>query len=123
MGYVSEVGNSALSRTGTGGISSTTPGSQEAKDFKVVITLDNPPPELRPGLSTTATIVTATRKQVLSVPIQSLTIREFDADPKTQTSSGAGNGVALAASQEAPKDAKVKVRTINGSNPSFKNPQ
>ena len=47
------------------------------------MTLDNPPPELRPGLSATATIVTATRQRVLSAPIQALTIREFDNDSKT----------------------------------------
>lgn len=105
MGHVSEVGNSALSRTGTGGIATNTTGSQEAKDFKVVITLDDPPPELRPGLSTTATIVTATRTQALSVPIQSLTIREFDPDPKSETTDG-GSGVALAASQEGKQDEK-----------------
>jgi HlyD family secretion protein len=79
MGHVSEVGNSALTRSS--GTTTTTSGtSQEAKDFKVVVTLDDPPQELRPGLSTTATIVTATRQHVLTVPIQALTIREFDAD-------------------------------------------
>ncbi len=84
IGHVSEVGNSALTRTG-GTASTTAGGSQEAKDFKVVVTLDNPPPELRPGLSATATIVTATRQRVLTVPIQSLTIREFDNDGKTDS--------------------------------------
>jgi HlyD family secretion protein len=80
-GHVSEVGNSALTRTG--GTATTTQGaSQEAKDFKVVVTLDDPPPELRPGLSATATIVTATRQGVLTAPIQALTIREFDDESK-----------------------------------------
>src|SRR5215475_1857256 len=82
MGHVSEVGNSALTR-GTGTTTATPATStttQEAKDFKVVIILDDPPKELRPGLSCTATIVTATRQRILTVPIQALTIREFDAD-------------------------------------------
>jgi len=83
LGHVSEVGNSALTRTG-GTASTTQGGSQEAKDFKVVVTLDNPPPELRPGLSATATIVTATRQRALTAPIQALTIREFDNDGKTE---------------------------------------
>jgi len=80
-GHVSEVGNSALNKSGqaTGNNS----GTQEAKDFKVVIVLDDPPKELRPGLSCTATIITATAKQVLSIPIQALTIREFDNPDKT----------------------------------------
>ena len=42
----------------------------------------NPPPELRPGLSCTATIVTATRKQVVTSPIQAITVREFEPDGK-----------------------------------------
>jgi len=85
-GHVSEVGNSALNRSGT--TTTTTGGTtQEAKDFKVVVTLDEPPPALRPGLSCTATIVTATSKQILTIPIQALTIREFDADPETPPAS------------------------------------
>src|SRR5499433_4263712 len=83
MGHVSEVGNSALTRTSGTATTAQSGTSQEAKDFKVVVTLDNPPPELRPGLSATATIVTATRQVVLTVPIQALTIREFDNDSKT----------------------------------------
>src|SRR5262245_23668156 len=85
MGHVSEVGNSALTRTGGTATTAQSGTSQEAKDFKVVVTLDNPPPELRPGLSATATIVTATRQVVLTVPIQALTIREFDNDSKAES--------------------------------------
>jgi HlyD family secretion protein len=81
IGHVSEVGNSALNRTGTAA-TATVAGTQEAKDFKVVVTLENPPAELRPGLSATASIVTAARQRVLTVPIQALTIREFDTEPQ-----------------------------------------
>src|SRR5881396_1940123 len=49
--------------------------SEEAKDFKVVITLENPPAGMRPGLSTTAKITTATRANAVTIPIQALTIR------------------------------------------------
>jgi HlyD family secretion protein len=80
MGHVSEVGNSALTRGSGTTTTATSSTTQEAKDFKVVITLDAPPQELRPGLSCTATIVTSTRQRILTVPIQALTIREFDAD-------------------------------------------
>ena len=76
-GYVSEIGNTALTSSG-GGISTNTTNTDEARDFKVVITLDNPPPELRPGLSCTATIKTAARNEALTVPIQALTVREID---------------------------------------------
>jgi HlyD family secretion protein len=79
-GHVSDVGNSAVNRSGN---TNNQGGNQEAKDFKVVITLDEPPQELRPGLSCTARIITARTKQVLTIPIQALTVREFDdpADP------------------------------------------
>lgn len=80
-GHVSEVGNSALNRSGTTATTSQQGAAQEAKDFKVVITLDEPPPELRPGLSCTVNIVTATAQHALTIPIQALTIREFD-DPE-----------------------------------------
>jgi HlyD family secretion protein len=76
-GHVSDVGNSAVNRSGQ----NNTGGNQEAKDFKVVITLDDPPEELRPGLSCTASIITARTKQVLTIPIQALTVKEFD-DPE-----------------------------------------
>jgi HlyD family secretion protein len=101
-GTVTEVGNSALTRTG--GISSTSSTSNEAKDFKVVVTLDNPPPELRPGLSCTATIVTATRENTLTVPIQALTIREFD----PPADGGEDNGAATA-TKVVGSDAKKKI--------------
>jgi HlyD family secretion protein len=78
-GHVSEVGNTALGRTS----GQTQGNNQEAKDFKVVITLDEPPDTLRPGLSCTVNIITARTSKVLTVPIQALTVREFDdpADP------------------------------------------
>lgn len=85
-GHVSEVGNSAITRTG--GLTTTATTTQEAKDFKVVVTLDNPPPELRPGLSCTATIVTATRSRVVTVPIQSLAVREIDPAPASDGDRG-----------------------------------
>ncbi len=76
-GKVTEIGQSAVSRstgqTTTASTSGTT--SEEAKDFKVVVTLDNPPPGLRPGLSTTAKVTTATRQNAVTIPIQALTIR------------------------------------------------
>ena len=91
MGHVSEVGNSALTRGSGTTTTATSSTTQEAKDFKVVITLDAPPQELRPGLSCTATIVTATRQRILTVPIQALTIREFDADSNTAKQDSSGN--------------------------------
>ena len=87
-GVVTEIGSNAVMRsTGVSTAQSTSSG-QEAKDFKVVVTLQNPPPNLLPGLSTTARITTAKRSGVLAIPIQALTIRErgdLDTDKKTRT--------------------------------------
>src|SRR6266702_3831969 len=95
MGHVSEVGNSALTRSGGTSTTTAAGAGQEAKDFKVVVTLDDPPPELRPGLSCTATIETATRQQIVTAPIQALTIREFDPAAPIAQSIGASGAVAV----------------------------
>ncbi|HEY2844822.1 MAG TPA: HlyD family efflux transporter periplasmic adaptor subunit [Bryobacteraceae bacterium] len=75
-GHVIEIGNTAILRSTGQVASSSATSSTEAKDFKVVVALDNPPDEIRPGLSCTAKIVTATRKDVLAIPIQALTVRQ-----------------------------------------------
>jgi HlyD family secretion protein len=75
-GEVTEIGNNAVVRsTGLATTQSTT-GSQEAKDFKVVVTIKDPPVNLRPGLSTTAKITTAKRAGAVTIPIQALTVRQ-----------------------------------------------
>jgi len=68
-GIVTEIGNSAIATT-----------TEEAKDFKVVIQLTDPPGMLRPGLSCTGEITTAVRTNTLSIPIKALTIREYPVD-------------------------------------------
>src|ERR1017187_2679861 len=102
-GHVTLVGDQALLRS-TGQATSTSPsGTQEAKDFKVVITLDNPSSDLRPGLSTTAKITTAHKTNVLSLPIQALTMYNPDDDkPKGQA------GVQAASNSSAAKSAPVQ---------------
>ena len=50
--------------------------TNQAVDYDVEITIDDPPIEIRPDLSATARIVTATRDSTLSVPIIALTVRE-----------------------------------------------
>jgi HlyD family secretion protein len=75
-GHVTEVGELAILRTsGEAAMTETTANTQEARDFKVVITLDNPPSSLRPGLSLTAKIQTARKQNVLTIPIQALAER------------------------------------------------
>lgn len=72
---VTEIGNNAIVRSTGVATSQQATASQEAKDFKVVVTLQDPPRDLRPGLSTTAKITTATRRNVITIPIQALTVR------------------------------------------------
>jgi len=82
-GHVTQIGDNAIVRSTGVATTQTTTGSQEAKDFKVVVTLDDPPANLRPGLSTTAKITTATKSNVVAIPIQALTIRQkADLEPK-----------------------------------------
>ena len=79
-GHVTLVGDQALLRSTGVATSQSTTGTEEAKDFKVVVTLANPSNELRPGLSTTAKITTASKPSVLSLPIQALTMHNPDDD-------------------------------------------
>jgi HlyD family secretion protein len=82
-GTVSEIGDNAIVRSTGVATSQATSTSEEAKDFKVVVTLTDPPADLRPGLSSTAKITTANRNNVLSIPIQALTVRtKADLVPK-----------------------------------------
>ena len=75
-GVVTEIGNNAMLRSTGVSTAQSTSSSQEAKDFKVVVTIQDPPPNLLPGLSTTAKITTASRNSSLAIPIQALTVRQ-----------------------------------------------
>ncbi len=89
-GHVTLVGDQAINRSTGIATSQSTTGTEEAKDFKVVITLDDKSDDLRPGLSTTAKITTAHKTAVLSLPIQALTMHSPDADkPAGTVSAGA----------------------------------
>ncbi len=71
-GRVTEIGNSPIQATGT-----QTTGQRQATSFKVVVTLDEQIPDVRPGFTATAEITTAARREVVAVPIQSLAVREM----------------------------------------------
>jgi HlyD family secretion protein len=73
-GHVTEVGDQALLRSTGVATSQTVSGTEEAKDFKVVVTLDQTSDELRPGLSSTAKITTARKENAVTIPIQALTL-------------------------------------------------
>jgi HlyD family secretion protein len=99
-GRVTEVGTQAVLRTSGLATTQTTTGSQEAKDFKVVVTLDDPPLNIRPGLSATAKIRTAEKKNVVAIPLQALAVRtrkELEDAEKQQQKKKGDSGVTLAA--------------------------
>ncbi|MEO8199202.1 MAG: efflux RND transporter periplasmic adaptor subunit [Gemmatimonadota bacterium] len=79
---VTKISNSAqLTATATSGGS-----TDRAVDFDVEVTLDNPPSDIRPDLSSTAKIVTDTRKNALALPIIALTVRENEPVPNESKS-------------------------------------
>jgi HlyD family secretion protein len=79
LGRVTKISNSAkLSQTAAAAQTGT---NDRAVDFDVEVTLQNPPADVRPDLSCTARIVTDTRKNVLSIPIIALTVREHEKVP------------------------------------------
>ncbi len=108
-GHVIEIGNTAILRSTGLAANQSAVSSQEAKDFKVVVALDNPPSDIRPGLSCTAKIITATRQKAVSIPIQALTIRQRgDLEPEQK-----GTTV-QAATNNDPEKAKKRKEELQG---------
>jgi HlyD family secretion protein len=110
-GHVTEIGDTAILRSTGLAASQSAISSQEAKDFKVVIAMDNPPEEVRPGLSCTAKVTTATRANAVTIPIQALTIRQRGdlEQPKPGTTS-----TAQAATKPDPAAEKARKEEIQG---------
>jgi HlyD family secretion protein len=75
-GHVTEIGNSP--------IQAAQGAATQATNFKVVVILDEKVPEVRPGFTCTADITTATRKEVVSVPIPAVAVRELVYDANGQ---------------------------------------
>jgi HlyD family secretion protein len=117
-GVVSEIGRNAVLRSTGVSTAQTTTSGQEAKDFKVVVALQNPPANLLPGLSATARITTAKRKGVLAIPIQALTIRtrgELASEKKNKK----GSVQAAAPSAGDPKEELQGVFVLRNKNAVF----
>ena len=72
-GKVTEIGNSPIQAAGAA-------AAAQATNFKVKVTLDGEVPDVRPGFTCTAEITTATRQQVVAVPIQATAVREVIVD-------------------------------------------
>jgi len=118
-GHVTEIGDTAILRSSGVAASQSNTSDQEAKDFKVVVALDDPPEDIRPGLSCTGKIVTATKPRVLTIPIQALTVRKRgDLDPKKPDGVQAASNVDPAA-EKAKKEELQGVFTIRDGKAEF----
>jgi HlyD family secretion protein len=127
-GKVTEIGSQAVLRTSGLATTQSTTSNQEAKDFKVVVTLENPPDNLRPGLSTTSKIKTAEKKGAIAIPIQALAVRSRKDLEEAAKDSAKNNGnVTLAAPPVAatlgtdPKKDEIQgVFVVNGKKAIFR---
>jgi len=124
-GKVTEIGSQAVLRTSGLATTQSTASNQEAKDFKVVVTLANPPENVRPGLSTTAKIKTAEKKNVLAIPIQALAVRTRKDLEEAAKNAKKESGVTLAAppppaAGEPKKDEVQGVFVIHGKKAIFR---
>jgi len=118
-GHVTEIGNTAILRSSGVAASQSNTSDQEAKDFKVVVALDDPPDDIRPGLSCTGKIVTATHQRVLTIPIQALTVRQRgDLEPKKTNAVQAASYVDPVA-EKAKKEELQGVFVIRGGKAEF----
>ena len=97
---VVKVGNSAV----TG--SSLNP-TEQTTNFRVTLALREPVPGIKPALSCSASITTATRDSVLAVPIQALTIRTLPSPAEkkggvAETKAGKGKEATVAQASSPP---------------------
>ncbi len=111
---VTEIGNTAIIRSSGLATSQVASASQEAKDFKVVCSLDKPPDNLRPGLSATAKITTASKNRILTIPIQALTVRQKSdlEEPKEKKESGTTRAAAPDKGGAGKKDDKKELQGV-----------
>ena len=109
-GHVTEVGDQALLRTTGLSTTQSTTGTEEAKDFKVVVTLDKASDDLRPGLSATAKITTAHKANTLIIPIQALVQR----DPAQEKILAANGGKLPTGGAATPAGAATRPQLVQG---------
>ncbi len=117
-GHVSEIGNTAILRSSGLAASTSATSSQEAKDFKVVVVIENPPDTIRPGLSASAKITTLTRQNVPVIPIQALTVRtkgDLEQAERERTKTQQDGNVALDPRKEKERKEEVQGVFVIGS--------
>jgi len=118
-GKVIQIGDTAIVRSSGLAASQSATSTQEAKDFKVVVALDHPPDEIRPGLSATAKITTSTRHDALAIPIQALTVRT-KGDLEEQKKDATDNNKPLDPAEEKARREEVQgVFVVQGDHAEF----
>ncbi|HEY2807031.1 MAG TPA: efflux RND transporter periplasmic adaptor subunit [Gemmatimonadales bacterium] len=98
-GRVTEIKNSSIA--GATATAAAQLNQDQAVDYEVIVTLDNPPPGVRPDLSATARIISAKRHGTLTVPIIALTVRQ-PADTLSADSAARGSAKRPAGAPAAP---------------------
>ena len=112
-GHVTEVGELAILRSsGQAATTQTTANTQEARDFKVVVTLESPPEDLRTGQSCTAKIQTAQKKNVLTIPIQAIAMRTQKDLDEAKNGGKNNSSVTLAAARTATAAQKAEIQGV-----------
>jgi len=119
-GKVIEIGDTAIVRSSGVAASQSQTSAQEAKDFKVVIALDIPESLVRPGLSCTAKITTATRSHILSIPMQALTMRQKGQLEEQKLGQKPRNEPLDPAAQKAAKEELQGVFVVNSGKAEFR---
>jgi HlyD family secretion protein len=123
-GTVSEISSSALT-TGTGGASSNqaalaASASDEVTNFLVRIRITDKEAHLRPGMSGTVDIETETVKDVIAVPIQSVTVRaeggktseELQAQRSKEAKERSGNDLEVVKERQEAKRTLEKLQRV-----------
>src|SRR2546430_457979 len=114
-GKVTEIGSQAVLRSSGLTTTQTTTSTQEAKDFKVVVTLANPPENFFNDSATTAKIKTAEKKNVVAIPIQALAVRtrkDLEEAAKNAKKQGSSSVTLAAPPPPAPGDHKYALHFI-----------
>jgi len=123
-GEVTEIGSSAIPRGVSQAQASQQTNANVAKDFKVSVTLKDPPAALRSGLNATAEITTDRKTNVIAVPIQAVVVREVNKEGKVVDPGGtvqaAGNEPTTGPSPRAKNEEKEGVFLVSGGQVAFK---
>jgi HlyD family secretion protein len=106
-GGVSEIGSSPIRGTSALG------GAATGTDYEVKVTLLKHPERIRPGLTVTTDITTATRDKVLTVPVGALVLRQPEPKPTVAAAKGAPTPTA-APTPAKPESAGSRPKDIEG---------